>query len=413
MKLSRAIAAPLALSFALSAAAPVFAEDDLTMPVNDNQAFTCDAGDLSHMDTSTLVNEHLLQSTVFIRTSKNVISTSEGQGMEEFFRRFFEQGEDPQEEQDPQQRSLGLGSGFVIDGNQGYVVTNHHVIAGADGVSVTFYDADTKNNVGEVFEARVVGTDEETDIAVLQIDTDHTIPCVNFADSSTVRIFDDLIAIGNPQGLTFSVSSGVVSNVDRTMASQFAGYIQTDASINQGNSGGPSFNMQGEVIGVNSMILSRSGGSNGLGIAIDADTAEYVATQIILHGEVQRGWLGVQIQPLHDNLAADLGLANTKGAFVADVTEDGPAELAGIEKGDVILNFNGFKVNDFDDLLRAVANTPIGQQADVVLWRDGAEQVITAVVGDRSVGLAEESAPAEPENQAPAPQLPPQVVPIP
>jgi len=411
MTLSRALGAPLALSFALVAAAPAFAEDNNnhTMDV----PFSCDTGDLASLSLRGLVNDHMLPGTVFIQTGP-VAGTpvEEGSEMEEFLERFFEQA--PEGSELP---LTGLGSGFVIDGEQGYIVTNNHVIDGAGRIVVTFYDEEARNNLGVRTTASLIGTDPETDIAVLQVDMSRTLDCVTLADSDDVRVFDGLIAIGNPLGQAFTVTHGTVSNVKRTAESPYTDYIQTDASINSGNSGGPAFNYQGEVVGVNSMILSRSGGSNGIGLSIPSNTVTHVATQLIENGEMRRGWLGVSIQPVTARMAAGLGLSSDRGVLVPAVTPDGPADHAGIEDGDVILSFNGTDIGDMTDLLRAVARTSDGDTVEVMVWRDGSVVTLDATVADRNTFMEAAGQPepepetdAGPQSPSVAPQVTPQIL---
>ncbi|MCZ6603667.1 MAG: DegQ family serine endoprotease [Alphaproteobacteria bacterium] len=321
--------------------------------------------------------EELLPTVVNIATTQ-VIENQRGQEFEEFFKEFFERrgGEPP-----PQQRrrASSLGSGFIIDPS-GYIVTNNHVIAEADEITVRLHDDTT-------LEAVVVGRDEKTDLALLKVESDKPLPAAKWGRSEKTRIGDGVIAIGNPFGLGGSVSAGIVSARQRDINSgPYDDFIQTDAAINRGNSGGPMFNLDGEVIGINTAIFSPSGGSVGIGFAIPSSLVKNIIAQLREHGEVRRGWLGVRIQTVTEELAEGLRLESVHGALVASVTEGGPAEAAGIEQGDVILEFNGRVVPDMRKLPRMVAETPIGDAVEVVVWRKGKKVTLKVDLGE----LAEE-----------------------
>ncbi|MDX1710547.1 MAG: DegQ family serine endoprotease [Rhodovibrionaceae bacterium] len=312
-------------------------------------------------------------------TVVNVSSTSKiepGEGgpddLEEFFRDFFERRGQPMPER-PRRAPTSLGSGFVIDPD-GYIVTNNHVIAEADEITIRLQDDQT-------YEAEIIGTDEKTDIALLKIDAEN-LPHVTWGDSDTTRIGDWVIAIGNPFGLGGTVTAGIVSARSRDInAGPYDDFIQTDASINRGNSGGPMFNMDGEVIGINTAIFSPSGGSVGIGFAVPSAMARNVVQQLREFGEVRRGWLGVRIQTVTEELAEGLRLDAPRGALVASVTPDGPAEASGIKQGDVILRFDGKKVDDMRELPRMVAETGIGKEVEVVVWRKGERKTVTVELG--------------------------------
>jgi serine protease Do len=316
--------------------------------------------------------ERLLPTVVNIATTQTV-ETRRGEEFEEFFKEFFERrGQPPPQEK---RRASALGSGFIIDPS-GYIVTNQHVIADADEITVRLHD-DT------LLEAVLVGSDKKTDLALLKVETDEPLPATSWGVSEKTRIGDWVIAIGNPFGLGGTVTAGIVSARQRDINSgPYDDFIQTDAAINRGNSGGPMFNLDGEVVGVNTAIFSPSGGSIGIGFAIPSDIAKNVVAQLRENGEVRRGWLGVRIQTVTEELAEGLRLDGTYGALVASVTEGGPAEKAGIEGGDVILKFNGRTVSDMRKLPRMVAETPIGREVDVVVWRKGAEKVVKVVLGE-------------------------------
>ncbi|HTJ57049.1 MAG TPA: Do family serine endopeptidase [Devosiaceae bacterium] len=274
---------------------------------------------------------------------------------------------------DPDEDTESLGSGFIVSAD-GLVVTNYHVVAGADQVQVSLTD-------GSHFPARVVGTDAKTDLAVLRIDAGHPLAFVNLGDSDTAEVGDWVMAIGNPFGLDGSVTLGIVSARNRNIQSgPYDSYIQTDASINQGNSGGPLFDMNGNVIGINTAIVAEGGASIGIGFAIPIDLAKPVVVQLEKYGEARRAWLGVDVQDVTDDIAASLGRSDTHGAMVTDVTKPGPA--AGlVEEGDIILDFDGKPVDSMHDLPRVVAETEIGKAVPIKVVRDGKEQVVTVTLG--------------------------------
>ena len=300
-----------------------------------------------------------------------------GEGMDEdemrrFMERFFGQPGMPRQH-GPMPRGhgprAGAGSGFIID-KEGLVVTNHHVIQGADEVTVTLND-------GRELAADVIGADPDTDLALLRINAEGELPVARFADSDRVRVGDAVIAIGNPFGLGGTVTAGIVSAKAREIgAGRYDDFLQIDAPINRGNSGGPTFNLQGEVIGVNTAIHSPTGGNVGIGFAIPADLTQKIVADLEDDGLVERGWLGVHIQAVDDDLAEGLGLEGTGGALVARVTEDGPAAAFGLEQGDVIIGYGDKTIETLRDLTRAVADTAPGETIDVKLWRDGGEQVV-------------------------------------
>ena len=311
-----------------------------------------------------------------------------GSPFEDFFREFFDRDRPP--DQMPRRQS-SLGSGFVVDA-EGYVVTNNHVIAEADEIQVVFSDERT-------FEAELVGRDSKTDLALLKIKGDDgPFPAVTFADSDTVRVGDWVIAIGNPFGLGSTVTAGIISARSRDIrAGPYDDFLQVDAPINRGNSGGPSFNRDGEVIGINTAIFSPSGGNVGIGFAIPSNLALPVIQSLKEDGRVKRGWLGVRIQTVTDEIAESLGLEETEGALVASVTPDGPAEAAKIEPGDVILEFDKKKIDRMRGLPRIVAETPIGKEVEVAIWRRGEERSVQVTLGelpeeDELAALTEEGA---------------------
>ena len=258
---------------------------------------------------------------------------------------------------------VGLGSGFIID-NSGIIITNNHVIEGADEITVIMHDQTE-------FNAELLGRDPKADLAVLKIDTgDKKLTEVSWGNSNEARVGDWTIAIGNPLGLGGTVTAGIVSAISRDIGSgPYVKFIQTDASINRGNSGGPLFNINGEVIGINSAIISQSGGSIGLGFAIPSNSAKKIVNQLKEFGRTKRGWLGVQIIPVSKEIAESLGLPNQKGAFISLINPKGPSKEAGIQEGDVILQFNNIDIDKMTDLPRVVAESDIGTVANVKIWR--------------------------------------------
>lgn len=285
---------------------------------------------------------------------------------EEFFKRRGQNGPAIQPDGPRERKSQSLGSGFVID-SSGIVITNNHVIADANEITVIFTN-------GQKMKAKLLGRDPKVDVAVLQVTADKPLKAVKFGDSDKMRVGDPVMAVGNPFGLNGTVTAGIVSARARNIDSgPYDNYIQTDASINKGNSGGPLFNMAGEVIGINTAILSPSGGSIGIGFATPAATVIPIIDQLQKFGETRRGWLGVRIQNVDESIAESLGLGSPRGALVAGVDPKGPSEPAGLKAGDVIVKFNGKDVKDSRDLPKIVAATPVGQDVDVLIMRGGKE----------------------------------------
>lgn len=269
--------------------------------------------------------------------------------------------------------SESLGSGFIIDGN-GYIITNNHVVDKAESISITLSD-NTKT------EARVIGKDPKTDLALIKIETKRPLNAVKFGDSDKIRVGDWVLAIGNPFGLGSSVTAGIVSAKSRDIESgPYDSFIQTDASINQGNSGGPMFNLQGEVIGISSAIFSTTGASQGVGFAIPANLAGWVISQLKEHGEVKRGWIGIKIQPNTPEIADSLDISANQGVVVSGVTEQGPAQKAGLQAGDIVLSFNRQPIDNTKNLSRLIAETKIGTPAPIEIWRSGQKQTLTVPI---------------------------------
>ncbi len=298
-----------------------------------------------------------------------------GSPMEKFFKDFMDRNHRGGDGQSEGRKSQSLGSGFVIDAS-GYIVTNNHVIEGADEIKVILQDNTT-------IKAKLIGRDEKVDIALLKVETDHKLVPVPFGDSSKSRVGDWVIAIGNPFGLGGTVTAGIVSARGRDIKQgNYDDFIQTDAAINQGNSGGPLFNMDGEVIGINTAIYSRSGGSIGLGFSIPSNQAKLVVDQLRNFGHARRGWIGVNIQQVTPDIAESVGLKDPSGAMVASVAEDGPAAKAKLKGGDVVISFNDTPVKEMRNLPRIVAETEIGKKVPITVWRDGHEVKLDIVVGE-------------------------------
>jgi len=328
--------------------------------------------------------ERLLPAVVNVSTTQTVKNTDRlpdmpqfppGSPFEDMFKDFLEkQGKSPDA---APRKSTALGSGFIID-PAGLVVTNNHVIADADEISVILHD-------GTAYKAKVLGHDSKADLALLKLlDAPAKLPYVPFGNSDESRVGDWVIAIGNPFGLGDSVSAGIVSARARDLnAGPYDDFLQTDAAINKGNSGGPLFNMKGEVIGINTAILSPSGGSIGIGFSIPANLAKPILNDLQKYGKTRRGWLGVHIQTINDEIAESMGLPkDAHGALVANVSPGGPAAKGGLKQGDVITRFDGKDVTEMHRLPRIVAETPINREVEVQFWRDGKKQIAKVTVGE-------------------------------
>ncbi len=324
-----------------------------------------------------------------------------GSPFEKLFRDFMNRnhpgGNPGGDNPEPARKVQSLGSGFIIDPS-GIVVTNNHVIKGADEITVTLQDNTT-------LKAKVVGHDDRTDIAVLQVKPDSPLPFLPFGDSGVSRVGDWVLAIGNPFGLGGTVTAGIVSARGRDIQQgPYDDFIQTDAAINRGNSGGPLFNMGGEVIGINTAIFSPSGGSIGLGFSIPSNLAKTVVAQLRNFGHARRGWLGVKIQQVTPDIAESLGRKEPAGALVAGVEDNGPAARAKLRNGDIILTFNGQDIHEMKNLPRTVAETEINKQVPLVVWRDGKQVTLQVKVGELPEDVtALASAPAPVEDLTPQP----------
>jgi serine protease Do len=286
----------------------------------------------------------------------------------EFFRHFFGEVQP--------QRQQSLGSGFIVS-KDGYIATNAHVVQMADQIRV-------KLSNREEYDAKLVGVDEKTDVALVKINPRHELPVARLGDSDTLDVGDWVVAIGNPFGFAQTVTAGIVSAKGRVIgAGPYDDFIQTDASINPGNSGGPLLNTQGEVVGVNSAIVSRSGGSVGIGFAIPINTARRVIDELRQHGRVTRGWLGLTVQDVTPAIAQSFGLDHPQGALVVEVDRGGPSDAAGLQRGDVITDYNGTRIEESHQLPTLAANTPIGERAVMTVLRNGQEKTVIAVVAEQ------------------------------
>ena len=343
------------------------------------------------------------KAVVNISTSRTVQAQFSGPGMEQF-KEFFEQFKDvpgfpspdemfPFPKHGTPQEQSALGSGFIISPD-GFIVTNNHVVQGADTITVKLVDN------GKGYAATVVGLDPETDLALIKIEPDHDLPVLEFADSEGLKVGEWVMAIGNPFGLGHTVTAGIVSGKGRVLgAGPYDDFIQTDASINPGNSGGPLVNMDGKVIGINSAIIPAG---QGLGFAIPSTMARKVIEQLKTGQSVQRGWLGIQMQNLGEDTAAAVGLSEPKGVLVADAFAGDPAAKAGVEVGDVILAVNGQDVEDTNDLARAIAAITPGETATLTVWRSGKKLDLDVILDERAAHLAQEDQGQQGQNVQPA-----------
>lgn len=365
-----------ALSLALIAAGPALGQSLSDVGEGVDQG--------TRPDSFSTLSKRLMPAVVNITTSRVVASDLPQfeDGPLQDFNEFF--GRDPE----GFSQEGALGSGFVISAD-GLIVTNNHVIEGADEINAIFSD-------GRTLRAELIGTDEATDVAVLKVEQDEPFPYVEWADSEAAQVGDWVMAIGNPFGFGGSVSVGIVSARNRDIQSgNYDNYIQTDAAINSGNSGGPLFNLNGEVLGVNTAIITPTGGSVGLGFSIPSNLASQISEQLIQYGKARRGWFGVNIQNADRGLASAYGLEEGTGVILTRITDDGPASKADFEIGDLILEFDGRPVKDERALSRIVADTEIGKAVNVLLVRDGRTRTVTFELGELDAGTeeAEDEAP--------------------
>jgi serine protease Do len=372
---ARCAVASVAAAFLFIAQASLFSNPAAARPAPDSFA------DLAAKLVPSVVNISTTQSMKPDRgrehSGPEIPQFPPGSPFEEFFRDFFDHGMPKGGRPEAQPRkATSLGSGFIIDPT-GYIVTNNHVIADADEITVILHD---NTNL----KAELVGRDTKTDIALLKVSTDKPLNAVPWGDSDAARVGDWVVAIGNPFGLGGSVTAGILSARQRDINSgPYDDFLQTDASINRGNSGGPMFNMDGQVIGINTAIYSPSGGSIGIGFAIPSNLAKPVVAELQNEPDhnVRRGWLGVRIQAVTDEIAESLGLDKARGALIASVSDNGPAQAAGIQAGDVVLSFDGRDVTDMRRLPRLVAETPVGKSVPVTVWRKRKENAVQVTVG--------------------------------
>ena len=330
--------------------------------------------DLADSVTDAVVNISATQSLSDKRADAST-PTQRGTPFDDLFEEFFHRRQQGNGSRAPRERgSNSLGSGFVVDPS-GIVITNNHVIADADDITVIFTD-------GRKLKAVVVGKDSKVDVAVLRVKSDTPLKAVKFGDSEKMRVGDWVMAVGNPFGLGGTVTAGIVSARHRNIDSgPYDNYIQTDAAINKGNSGGPLFNMSGEVIGINTAILSPSGGSIGIGFATPATTVAPIIDQLERFGETRRGWLGVRIQNVDDGIAESLNLGAVRGALVSGTDDRGPAKAGGLQTGDVIVKFDNTEIKDSRDLPKVVASAPVGKEVEVVIVRGGKEMRRSVTLG--------------------------------
>src|SRR5580700_6625931 len=329
------------------------------------------------------------------KTAQDVPQASPGSSLDEFFRDFFGEKGAPGGSGAP--RSASLGSGFIID-PAGLIVTNNHVIANAEQITVTLAD-DT------ALQAQVIGRDAVTDLALLKVDAKTPLPAASWGDSNKARVGDWVLAIGNPFGLGGTVTAGIISATARDIhSSPYDDYLQTDASINRGNSGGPMFSLAGEVIGINTVIYSPSGGSIGIGFAIPSALAQPIVEQLKATGKVERGWIGARIQPMTDDIAESVGLDKSRGAMIAAIDPGSPAVQAKLQAGDVILTYDGKQIDRSRQLPRLVADTPPETPVKLTMWRDGKEQEV-----DLKVAALSLNRPSPPQPEPERPKLPPSI----
>jgi serine protease Do len=375
LALTTALTAPVLIAPLFSAPAAIAAAPTVVSGVQD-------FSDLAAKVTPAVVNVAVTMKAGAADDDDVQMSDRSGQQqqMEEFMQRFAERfgqkGMPQVKPQRPAQKAQAVGTGFIVDA-AGWIVTNYHVAGKADSITVTLTD-------GRKLPAKLMGGDEKTDLALLKVESDKPLPFVSFGDATKVRVGQPVMAVGNPFGLGGTVTTGIVSARGRDIHSgPFDDYIQTDAAINRGNSGGPLFDIDGKVIGINTAIFSPTGGNIGLGFAIPSSLAEPVVTQLKTSGRVERGLLGVQIQPVSSEIAQSLSLNGEKGALVADVTADSPALAAGIKSGDVIKSVDGKDVESIRDLTRMISAIKPGTSVKLGVWRDGKDMSVTAKIGDQ------------------------------
>ncbi len=388
------VLAPVALAFSISAVAPAFADNPVPVP--------------GAPETFADVIAKVQPGTVFVMTKTGGSTTAVTDApasvppgtpespFERFFRGLPDRQGPGQPQPQPEQPRMGSGSGFVVDGDECLIVTNNHVVASGTEYKVQF-------PTGKEYTATLVGTDADTDLAVLKCDATEAVPEVAFGNSGAMRVGDWVVALGSPFGITHTVTAGIVSALGRQNSGPYDDFIQTDAPINLGNSGGALVNMKGEVIGINSQIFSPVRASIGIGYAIPSNLAKDIVVQLIDHGTVERGWLGVRMSGVTDEDAANAGLDRARGAKVASVTAGSPAEAAGVQQGDIIIEANGVVIEDPSDLARTIGSMKPGEEAAVTFKRGDVEMSAAVRLGDRKAAPAATEAEPEKEGEAPAP----------
>ncbi len=390
MMAALAVAGAIGSSGALAAPAPLNAPTQSSTALSSLPSFA----DLVEKVTPAVVSIRVVEEETMGSEDAPDLPFPPGSPFEKFFRDLQPKGPDGKP---LKRKAMAQGSGFIISAD-GYVVTNNHVVQNGKDITVVLND-------GSELKAKLVGRDPKTDLALLKVKDAKSLPYVAFGNSDTLRVGDWVLAVGNPFGLGGTVTSGIVSARGREIgAGPYDDFLQIDASINKGNSGGPTFDVHGNVVGVNTAIFSPTGGSVGIGFAIPATIASKVVDQLKAHGKVTRGWLGVSIQPVDADLAASLSLDKPRGALVAEVTEGSPAARFGIQPGDVIIKVDGKKMDDVRDVSRTVADLKPGAKTGIALWRDGKEKDITVAIAafpDKiETASAEDAAPAEAATQS-------------
>lgn len=390
----RAVAGAVALALAGGGIILAQANAPVNAPLAPSAAVSAmpSFADVAERVTPAVVNVTVVGETSPMMALQGMPELPDGAPLNDFFKKFFDQ----QGAHAMPRETRGQGSGFLIDAD-GHIVTNNHVIDGASEVSVVLND-------GSRFEARVVGRDDKTDLALLKVDAGRPLPYVDLGDSARARVGDWVLAVGNPFGLGGSVNAGIISARGRDIHSgPYDDYIQIDAPINRGNSGGPLFDIAGQVIGVNAAIYSPSGGNVGIGFAIPAETVHAVVADLRDNGRVERGWLGLQIQPVTEELAAGLGLKDATGVLIADVLADGPAAKTDLKPGDLILSADGEQLSDYRDLPRLIAARKAGSRVELAILRNGEPRTIAVTIGsmpeDDAVAAAATEDAAEPAGQ--------------
>ncbi len=387
-KLARTtLATGLALTLALAGTAPTALAQSSTIPF---AAALAPGTPISFADLIEQVSPAVV--SINVETSEKVSDEQLRERLDQLpeqFREFFRRQQPDQNTPPRAREGRSLGSGFFIS-KTGHIVTNNHVVDNASKITVVMQD-------GREFEAELIGRDPQTDLAVLKVEDDTDFPFVSFAENINLRVGDWVVAVGNPFGLGGTATAGIISATGREISSTYNQFIQVDASINRGNSGGPTFDLYGNVIGVNSQILSPTGGNIGIGFAIPARIASKVTAELIENGSITRGWLGVNIQSINRDLADSFGLKNREGALVARVVEDSPAQKAGFKAEDIVLRLDGAAIENSLDLTRKVGELFVGQKAKFLILRDGKRKTLTVTIGKREDDLGATNNEPEPE----------------